>query len=785
MSRIHSAGVEARGRFASSHRVAVGLLSLSLSLVFVPACGGGGGGGRGGADGLFTLGISPVTPFRFPAALDPEFTGNNVITVTFSKAVDRGTILDAGQPGGTTSSFRLIDSQGQRVLGKAFVGGRDADGMPPAGGNAEVANDDETVVRFIADTDEDLSTPESFSASQVTLRIRSSIRSRDGDFLARETCATYLVGMTTMNPPPRVVTTIPVANASEVELRQSIIVEFSEEMDPLSVVGGASATQPPGISIGGFNVPSGIQLPSTFFPGRVVQTNRGDNCSWSFIPDGPFPGDTVITVRVQGPAGGGVVGVTDALGAPLDGGSLIYSFTTRSGPTVANNPVPPHTVYFGAVQPDRFGVIGANNVTDSTGNPFLIVDSNGDGVPTREDDLVVVPVSENSSIGTPLDIQVGDIVTPGNQLDIPPFPNPPPPQPLASTATAVASVCVIPPVFIPNSTNADMGYNIYVVDGPNNVVHVINGQTSLEVATIQTPDPTRLAVDPDFKQLFVTNFSANTVSVVDIDRTSPRRYQIIRTMATGLGPEAITLTPHKEDLLVVNRIENTVSIFSYGSLTLRKTISTLIGPEATDISSTYRMLPFPFGTGTYFAFITNRGGNNVAIFESGPSQPTFLGPDDINIVLTEGPNGPLQAPIAVADDRTFNPGCYFVTNENRSVGHVSLTFFGPPPLPNFPNPGSLREFKIIAQSDPNDPFKPVGVSPVDICLGDNVFLCSGLPASIANSKAATTSGLHGTVRRIFVANAGEGTVSVIDATNLLPIARVPVPGVRVIRTYYP
>jgi YVTN family beta-propeller protein len=219
---------------------------------------------------------------------------------------------------------------------------------------------------------------------------------------------------------------------------------------------------------------------------------------------------------------------------------------------------------------------------------------------------------------------------------------------------------------------------------------------------------------------------------------------------------------------------------------VRKTVATLIGPDATDISSTYRMPAFPFGTGTYFAFIANRGGNNVAIFESGPSQPTFLGPDDVNIVLTEGPLGPINGPVAVADDRTFNPGCYFIAADNRTVGRTQLTFFAAPPLPNFPSQGALREFRVTSQSDPLDPFKPIGVAPTDICIGDNIFLCQlQLSAPAVNVKAATTSGMHGVARRLYVANAGDGTVSVLDATNLLNIGTIPIPGVRLVSTFYP
>ena len=59
---------------------------------------------------------------------------------------------------------------------------------------------------------------------------------------------------------------------------------------------------------------------------------------------------------------------------------------------------------------------------------------------------------------------------------------------------------------------------------------------------------------------------------------------------------------------------------------VRKMVLTGIGPDPTDIAATARLY---LSTTTYFAFITNRGGNSVSVFESGPNWPIVTGPDDV------------------------------------------------------------------------------------------------------------------------------------------------------------
>jgi len=762
------------------------VLAAAVAATAVAGCGGGGGGG-GGSSEFVTISISPATPFRFPVASEASFTGNNTILVTFNSPVDPSTVLDSGQPGGIGPGVKLVGYTGNRISTQGFVGGLDASGNPPVGGDPAIATDPPNVLRIVADSDGDLATPESFDSNQVTLTIFNSVRSMGGRFLPLVSCATYVVGSNTLNPPPLVLSTTPASNADQVALDQAISIEFNEEMDPLTLIGGDG--QPRGIQLAGFNVPSGITLPSSFFPGRVMQASRGDFCRWIFVPDGPYPGNTVISFSVLGPAAGRL-GVRDRIGAPISG-SPTFSFTTGNGPTVANNPVVPNCIYFGAVNPSRFGVIGVNSITDAAGFPFLVVDTDGDNFPTVADDNLIARNSENTFMGRPLAIAVGDWITLGNSIDNPPFPNPPRPQPLASTATTVPSVCGIPPVLIPNSTNADIGNYVYVADADNNVVQVINSNTSLVVAAIPTPDPTGLAISPDLKSLYVTNFSAGTLSVVDINPRSARFNQITKTIQVGRGPRGVTAQPDGEDVLVVNSSENSLSVISTADLTVRKTVSSLLGPEAWDIASTYRYFGTVFqpGTGTYFAYITNRGGNSFSIFESGPTTPTLLGPDDVRAVITSGPLGPLSLPQGLQTDHfPINPGVFVTSPGNRSLVHMQITAFGPPPTPNFPNPAAgARTFEITQQVDPFDPMNPLGIEPVDVCLADNAFLCfQGTAQNHKNNlRFWPNFDMLGRRVRLYVANRGSGTVTVLDATTLLRMTEISVPGVSVLSAFYP
>jgi DNA-binding beta-propeller fold protein YncE len=129
-----------------------------------------------------------------------------------------------------------------------------------------------------------------------------------------------------------------------------------------------------------------------------------------------------------------------------------------------------------------------------------------------------------------------------------------------------------------------------------------------------------------------------------------------------------------------------------------------------------------------------------------------------------------------------------VCNGNRSLAEIQLTAFQPPPLPNFPSPGELRTFSVVLQTDPTVPGdNPIGLSPTDIALNDNINSCFYLTAS--NTKAwhrfpPTIPPLLNNCNKVLVANTASGTVSVINRRNGLLIKTIPVPGVNLLEGFF-
>lgn len=68
-------------------------------------------------------------------------------------------------------------------------------------------------------------------------------------------------------------------------------------------------------------------------------------------------------------------------------------------------------------------------------------------------------------------------------------------------------------------------------------------------------DPRCVAISPDQYYAYVTNYSDNTVSVIDISDK-----EVTNTISVGEGPYGISVTPSGDFVYVVNRLSGTVSI---------------------------------------------------------------------------------------------------------------------------------------------------------------------------------------------------------------------------------
>jgi len=753
-------------------------LSGLLFLGILTACGGGGGSDGGGS--LLVIDTVPVDG----GVLEPTLPGGGArsheVKILFSSEPDRATVLDPAAVGGLGSNVRIVDTSQRRLSGVAFLGGLSADGRTPEeidpnvdpAWAAEIAADEPEVLRVVHDTDGRLGTAEALLADQYTFRVTQGVTGKGGGPLVEPYCGSFTVGPDIYAPV--VMVTDPVDGEVDVSIHTDIIVEFNESVVPSTVTGSgpSPAIQVMAQATGGSG--GNPALPITGTITRLVS----NGCRFRFTPDSPLPGSSagsavLVTAMVQGGM------VTDPAGNVMANPDS-STFTMERGPTIGNNPVPPNALWFGATGPAQVGVIGVNTVETTTGTAGMFVDTDGDGVATAADDNALVPNSINNAVGIPGDLVLGSFVTPGNGVDVISNPNPPLPLPLGSSTTALPSICgMAASIQVPNSVNADIGNYVYVVDTDSDRLRVLNSNTSLEVDAIPLPDPTGATITADLSTVLVSNFGTNSVSVINVAQNANTVLKEVTVnpndpaLAVGRGPRAIAAQPDMEDVLVLNARDDSMSVLSIpAGFEVRKVVASNIGPDPFDVGATWRGV-----SGTYFAYVTNRAGNSISVFESGPTFPVMAGPDDIKGVLQDSPTFHIRRPMEVHADLTTGmtgEGVWFVNNEDGTVGQIVLTFIGPPPNPYFPNPAPNRVWGM------NRLVASLGTGAVDLAMGDNVVPCFLFPP---NSNMKNNFGHIRTPLKGYVALANE--VAVFDARNGLDLGtRIPVPGVRTLATYF-
>jgi YVTN family beta-propeller protein len=187
-----------------------------------------------------------------------------------------------------------------------------------------------------------------------------------------------------------------------------------------------------------------------------------------------------------------------------------------------------------------------------------------------------------------------------------------------------------------------IGNFLFVTDGVNKSLHAINSNSFERLKSVKLPDPTGLAINPDGDLLYVTNEGSNSLSVVNADPSDAAGFmsEIVR-VDVGDGPRAVAVSPDNEDVFVLNRLGNSISIVDVGTNTVRRTLTQSGINRPNDVAIGVREVAGgpAFQSGTYHAFIANGGGNNVLIFEGGPSGLGGIGFD--NIIGAIAPNEPV------------------------------------------------------------------------------------------------------------------------------------------------
>jgi hypothetical protein len=124
----------------------------------------------------------------------------------------------------------------------------------------------------------------------------------------------------------------------------------------------------------------------------------------------------------------------------------------------------------------------------------------------------------------------------------------------------------------------------------------------------------------------------------------------LKRVPSGSGPRSVAVCPNDEDVLVLNYLANTVTIIDVATQSVRNTLQQngLNRPHDLAIGAREAIGMPGFGSGAYHGFISNFGGNNILIYESGPTGLGGIGFD--NIIGAVRPNEPPQSGVPIFKD---------------------------------------------------------------------------------------------------------------------------------------
>jgi hypothetical protein len=220
----------------------------------------------------------------------------------------------------------------------------------------------------------------------------------------------------------------------------------------------------------------------------------------------------------------------------------------------------------------------------------------------------------------------------------------------------------------PFAYRQQIGHFLYILDGDNKQILVVNSNRMTVLDTLRTSDPVDLAFAPNLRRMAVANFSSGTVSFVDVDPTSATFHQILSETRVAPGPATIAWQPDGEDILTLHPKENALTVVNGIDFQVVKTVTGfLANPIAIAIG--HRHLP-PNGnaTGLYHAYILNSTGE-IIIYESGPDGVNGIGFKDI---IGTVPGAFFRNPKYLTNDLTASLGGVFVSHvDERGNGMVT------------------------------------------------------------------------------------------------------------------
>jgi hypothetical protein len=383
------------------------------------------------------------------------------------------------------------------------------------------------------------------------------------------------------------------------------------------------------------------------------------------------------------------------------------------------------------------------------------------------------PLSDPTVLGQPIDVELDQACNPFNLQQsiavgvIPGIPD---------TPTQSASDGAMPP-----NTQAPWGHRMYVIDGTSNTLKVFNSFDFSLMSTIPgIASPGGLSMSPGLTDLYVTNTSQGTVQRIEVNPLSTLFGTVTQTATVGAGPRAIQVTPSSEDVFVANFSENSVSVLSKLTLTQRLKFATGLGPS--EVFCTNRMIGMGL-TNDYQTFVVCTFGNQIDIYESGGGAEISTYPDGRLVGSTSGFTNPKRG---AWNHRTYigtlEPGV-LVPNGNL-ISEFTMFFFVLTPLPGVAGLPFRRDFHI--QRSFNAGTLVPGQVPGD-CLLDPGSVPPPFPPNVPNFGKVGKNNFadNSPTLALLACYPGAGKVVVFDYLgSSTPISAINVPGCDFLVSYF-
>jgi len=319
---------------------------------------------------------------------------------------------------------------------------------------------------------------------------------------------------------------------------------------------------------------------------------------------------------------------------------------------------------------------------------------------------------------------------------------------------------------------------VYVLNGYDQTVSVMNAADDTVVATVTVGNnPYGLVVNPFTNRIYVVN-EDGTVTMIDGNTNTPSTIQV------GNYPWDIAINTVTNKIYVTNYGDGTVSVIDGATNLVTATIPVRTGPGALAINTTTNMI-----------YVCNWGENTVSVINGatnadvGPilvgTTPSFVTVNtvtnmvyvasytDTTVSVINGANNHVVATLQLTDrpeDIAINPVTALVyvptADGNVTIVNSSNQIAGVLPLPDGEASCANYPGQLCTVVDPvtNKIYIPDGNNQLQMIDGNTNNVNS---ITVGNSDIASDINLG--TNRLYVANYGDNTISVVQGAKASPL----------------